>query len=505
MALLTSERIAVPTTPASRSLVPRPLSPRQLASRLLASVAAAALIVPLAALPAQARTVDPVTPAGLTPAAGVDAGPRVPAPATGLSAAAAGDVTGRILIRPTGSGVTQPATTGNTVVRFWRDQGGQFFLEGGVGSFDAEGDFSISGLPAGSYRVEVLSIETSTPGKEYWNDRAFWFEADTFVLNEAVSSVIPTMTIDPIALGGGRIAGSDRFETSVAIAQALTGSGGADVVYLVNGLGYADALSAGPAAAVTGGVLLLTRPDSLPSIVRSELVRLDPERVVIVGGTAAIRSSVQNTVRSLLPAADVDRIAGVDRYDTSRAIVADAWPGTIANVALATGRNFPDALAAGAAISSVGGAVVLVDGKGSRLDVATRTFLSSRAPQYVAIAGGTASVSSGIATSAGTLPSAPEVERFGGRDRYETALIMNQAFFRDSAPDYAFVATGAGFADALAGGPLAAAFGAPIYLSTQRCLSLDNYTEISGMFVREIYALGGTAVLSDRVLYGDLC
>ncbi|MER3388703.1 MAG: cell wall-binding repeat-containing protein [Microcella sp.] len=479
--------------------------PTSLLARMLAPIAAAALLVPLAALPAQARTVEPAPPAGLAPAADAGAGDRVPTPAPGLTAAAAGEVTGRILINPSGSGATQPATTGNTIVRFWREEAGRYFLQETVSSFDGDGDFSVTGLPAGGYRVEVLTIDTNDPGKEYWNDREFWFEADTVTLSEDIGYAFPTITVAPIELAGGRISGADRYATSVAISQATTGAGGADVVYLVNGLGYADALSAGPAAATTGGVLLLTQPGSVPSIVRAELQRLDPDRVVIVGGTAAIRSSVVSTVRSLLPSAQVDRIAGVDRYDTSRAIVADAWPGTIDSVAVATGRNFPDALAAGAAISSVGGAVVLVDGQRSSLDLATRTFLTELAPQYVAIAGGTSSVSSGLASSLSSLPSSPDVDRFGGADRYETALIMNQEFFRESAPDYAFVATGAGFADALAGGPLAAALGAPIYLSTQRCLSLDNYIEISGMFVREIYALGGRAVLSDRVLYGNLC
>ncbi|MBU1250039.1 MAG: cell wall-binding repeat-containing protein [Actinobacteria bacterium] len=479
--------------------------PSSLLARVLAPVAVAALLVPLGALPAQARAIEPAPPAGFTPAADPGAGGRVPSPTPGLTAAAAGEVTGRILISAAGGGSTQPATTGNTLVRFWREDSGQYFLEDTVSSFDGDGDFSVLGLPAGGYRLEVLTLDTDGPGKEYWNDQEFWFEADTATLSEDITYAFPTITVAPIELAGGRISGDDRYATSVAISQALTGTGGAEVVYLVNGLGYADALSAGPAAAANGGVLLLTRPDAVPSIVRSELRRLDPGRVVIVGGTAAIRSSVVSTVRSLLPDAEVDRIAGVDRYDTSRAIVADAWPGTIESVAVATGRNFPDALSAGAAISSVGGAVVLVDGQRSSLDVATRTFLGGIAPQYVAIAGGTSSVSSGIASSLNALPSTPDVDRFGGADRYETALIMNQAFFRDSAPDYAFLATGAGFADALAGGPLAAALGAPIYLSTQRCLSLDTYREISGMYVREIYALGGAAVLSDRVLYGSLC
>jgi len=479
--------------------------PSSLLARLLAPVAAAALLVPLAALPTQARTIETAPPAGLAPAADPAAGDRVPSPTPGLTAAAAGEVTGRILISALGGGATQPATTGNTLVRFWREDSGQYFLEDTVSSFDGDGDFSVAGLPAGGYRLEVLTIDTDGPGKEYWNNREFWFEADTVTLSEDLAYAIPTITVAPIELAGGRIAGDDRYETSVAISQALTGTDGAEVVYLVNGLGYADALSAGPAAAANGGVLLLTRPDAVPSIVRSELRRLDPGRVVIVGGTAAIRSNVVSTVRSLLPDAEVDRIAGVDRYDTSRAIVADAWPGTIDSVAVATGRNFPDALAAGAAISSVGGAVVLVDGQRSSLDVATRSFLGEVDPKVVYIAGGTNSVSSGITSSLRNLPSAPEVDRFGGADRYETALLMNQAFFRLRAPDYAFVATGAGFADALAGGPLAAALGAPIYLSTQRCLSLDTYVEISGMYVREIYALGGKAVLSDRVLYGSLC
>lgn len=483
-------------------------------ARLTLPLVAAALIVPLAAAPAAGlerpeSDVDSLGSTGasveLEPSSGGDADTRVGGTAPELNAVAAGTVTGRVLVTPAGGGSPVPATSGGTIVRFWMPVDGVYQQQGTTTTFDGDGDFSVEGLPAGTYRIEVLSFDGGAPGKAFYLDEEFWVDADEFTFSDGVGYTLDPITVDPISIATGRIAGADRYATSVAISQSLMAAGQADVVYLVNGLGYADALSAGPAAGISNGVVLLTRPDQLPSVVATELARLNPSRVVITGGTSAIGSRVVSSVRSVLPSADIERIAGVDRYATSRAIVADAWPEGADVIGIATGRNFPDALALGAAVGNNGGPVVLVDGARTSLDSTTRSFLTNLAPESVAIAGGTVGVSNGIQQGLNALSSDPSVQRYGGADRYETARLINDAFFGQLAPDYAFIATGAGFADALAGGPLAIGYGAPIYLSTQRCLAAETANDIVLNFVREVYALGGTAVLANRVINGSAC
>ena len=120
--------------------------------------------------------------------------------------------------------------------------------------------------------------------------------------------------------------GADQYATAVAISRSIFPTGGVPVVYLVSGTAYADALAAGPAAAQAGGVVLYTTASSLPSVVATELVRLAPARVEVVGGTAVIADSVLAHVVALLaPATKVVRVAGVDAAATAAAIAAQSF------------------------------------------------------------------------------------------------------------------------------------------------------------------------------------
>ena len=66
----------------------------------------------------------------------------------------------------------------------------------------------------------------------------------------------------------------------------------------------------------------------------------------MVGGTGVVSSSVQSAIAQAVPKATIRRVAGANRFETAAALArADATIPTIAFVA--TGANFPDALAAG--------------------------------------------------------------------------------------------------------------------------------------------------------------
>ena len=142
-----------------------------------------------------------------------------------------------------------------------------------------------------------------------------------------------------------RLFGPSRYETAIATSlQAFPTPAAVPVVYVASGEGFADALSAAPAAAKGGGPLLLTHPRSGPTpAILAEIDRLNPAKIVIVGGFGAVAASANATLSAIAP---VQRIGGTDRYDTSRRLVDAAFPTPTTAVYVASGANYPDALAA---------------------------------------------------------------------------------------------------------------------------------------------------------------
>ncbi|HVM63299.1 MAG TPA: cell wall-binding repeat-containing protein, partial [Acidimicrobiales bacterium] len=120
-------------------------------------------------------------------------------------------------------------------------------------------------------------------------------------------------TIDSALTNAGfvpqRIAGTDRFDTSVKIAEAL---GSPTTVFLATGDIFADALSAGPAAASVNGVVLLTNSTTLPPTVSAYLSGLNSPTVYDVGDAAG-KAYPMGTL-----------LAGGDRFATS-ALVAEKF------------------------------------------------------------------------------------------------------------------------------------------------------------------------------------
>ena len=297
-----------------------------------------------------------------------------------------------------------------------------------------------------------------------------------------------------------RLSGDNRYATAIAISKyAFPGSSpDVPVVYIANGTNFPDALSAGPAARAEGGPLLLTEGGSLPSAVRSELNRLDPDTIVIVGGSSVVSSSVANALRSY--ADDVVRIGGANRYETSR-LIADrgldkGFFGTERQVWVATGANYADALSAGAAAASAGVPILLVDGKASSIDSATRSFLASQLEPTVArVAGGTSVVSNGVKNAIDAI-SGVSTARYGGEDRYETSLLINEFAHPDSAPE-AFLTYGANFPDALAGGVVAGYIGGPMYITQTSCVERGVVSHILDISPEQITVFGGTGVVSN--------
>jgi len=204
-----------------------------------------------------------------------------------------------------------------------------------------------------------------------------------------------------------RLAEPDVFALSATVAREMasygTGREGQAFDHVLLALGSAaepsrawpDALSASALAARLQVPILLTRPDELPAAVADVLMELGPPRLTIVGGTVAISDGVAAAAGDQAQAQDVRRLAGANRYGTSAA-VADAGRGAGLDAPLvwvATGLNFPDALAAGPAASAAGAPLLLVDGQTVGGSPESDGWLSGRKPERVVVVGGLAAVS----------------------------------------------------------------------------------------------------------------
>lgn len=262
--------------------------------------------------------------------------------------------------------------------------------------------------------------------------------------------------------GNTRIAGADRYETAVKVSQA-TFKAPQDFVFIASGESYADALSAGPAAAAAKAPILLVQRTEAPQVVLDELTRLKPKRIAVVGGAAAVSQSVMDALAAYAPKGQTQRIWGANRYATAAKVSKRFSPG-VRIVLIASGETYADALAGGAGAARHGGALLLT--RPGTLPAETKQALKDLKPQEVGVLGGKGAVSLEVekAVNAAT---GLEARRYKGSDRYDTAADV--AYYLFGVTPKVFLASGLGFPDALAATPSAAVNGAPILLTRSTC------------------------------------
>jgi hypothetical protein len=255
-----------------------------------------------------------------------------------------------------------------------------------------------------------------------------------------------------------RMAGPDRVGTSIAVSRASYPTDGtALAVVLADSRHFPDALAGTPLAAKEHGPLLLTdgSKSTLDPRVMAEIKRVlkaTSSPVYLLGGTASLSSGIEAELTSAGYTA-LQRFAGTDRYDTALQIAtfSEGFRGPHYMV-LATGTDFPDGLAAGAAAALHGGVLLLTDG--SRLTAGVQQFIQQGigwgAP-VVTVGGLAAQAYPDAGTSC------------VGADRYQTSELVAEKLF--DPPHEVALATGTSFPDALSGGAYAAAHLAPLLLA----------------------------------------
>ncbi|GAA6525088.1 cell wall-binding repeat-containing protein [Intrasporangium sp. DVR] len=340
--------------------------------------------------------------------------------------------------------------------------------------FDVLGTTTIGGVTYDNLAGHRNINQTECPGAN--------LHATLPTLRTATAALSPTAT---------RYSGENRYETA-ANASAASFAPGAPVAYVATGASFPDALAGGPAGGHRGGPVLLTAKSSLPTATQAELQRLQPAEVVILGGTAAVSSTVEEQLATVAP--KVTRISGEDRYSTAAAVSARTFDTNVPVAYVATGANFPDALAGGPAGGSRGGPLLLT--AADALPPASIDELARLKPASIVVLGGTNAISQEVVSQLGSYSTS--VVRVSGADRYETAAWTSARTFSAGVP-VAYVATGSNFPDALSGGPLGGHLGGPVLLTRRDGLPSVTANELVRLAPQRVVVLGGTSAVSTSV------
>lgn len=191
---------------------------------------------------------------------------------------------------------------------------------------------------------------------------------------------------------------------------------------------------------------------------------------------------------------EVFRVAGPDRFATAASLALKATDAAPSVVYVATGRDFPDALAVGATAARNKSPVLLVDP--DAIPDATADALAQLAPATIVIVGGPAAVSDAV--EAELANHTANVIRVHGLDRYATAVAIARSDALE--PDTILLATGASFPDALGAGPAAVAQNGVVLLTRQDSVPPPTADFLEDFRGSTIHILGGTNAVSDAVL-----
>lgn len=214
--------------------------------------------------------------------------------------------------------------------------------------------------------------------------------------------------------------------------------------------------------------------------------------LALAAGAAAGPASATTT-------ATAERLAGVDRYGTARELALETFA-SAGRAFIASGEQFPDALAATGFAGSRVGPILLVEK--DEIPPTTRLTLAELGVQEIVILGGTAVVSEAVEQE---LAEEYTVGRIAGQDRYDTAaeiadvMAAEQSIGAYEGQRAAFLAHGGDFPDALATGPLAYFGSVPILLTESGSLTPVTAEALQRLDIEVVIIAGGTDAVSAAV------
>lgn len=223
------------------------------------------------------------------------------------------------------------------------------------------------------------------------------------------------------------------------------------------------------------------------------------EYIVTCAATAATANPAADSVRYYSAVINYDangklsianandqRFAGKDRYETS-VLVSREVNRVGKPLVIATGTNFPDALAAGPVAAKLEGTLLL--SLQDRITNEVSAEIKRLKPSQVIIVGTEASVNKNAENQIRSAAGSAEIKRIGGKNRFDTAAQLAKTYFPGAKG--AFVTTGYNFPDAISAGSVAAmGEGRPVLLTLQNRLPAETADAIKSLGIKEVTTVG---------------
>lgn len=285
-----------------------------------------------------------------------------------------------------------------------------------------------------------------------------------------------------------QLKGINRYETSVKVSKE--GWSSANTVLLVNGYANADGLVATPLASAYGAPIILSEKNSLPSETKAEIKRLDPSKVILIGGKTVLSDSLKKQLQEIKPNLEIDRIGGATRFDTSLLVAKKL--DTIVDVNksyVCYGLGEADALSIAAKAGEDKSPIILAEK--NAIPKSTIDWLRVESLQTAYFIGGTTNITKAVISQMNSITSSDvSGNRVAGNNRYDTNAAVIKKFYTNSAQSGISVTKGLVLADALTSGPLAAKLKTPIVLVDTE-LSNNQKQVLSTKQASLVYEIGG--------------
>jgi len=327
-------------------------------------------------------------------------------------------------------------------------------------------------------------------------------------LSSVLTALVLSVTVNITSVQAAtvkRTAAGDRIGTANQVAIELFGT--AQNVILVNGYGYADAVSATPLAKQLNAPILLTKGVTLESEVLTTIEKLGASKIYIVGGTGVVSFAIEGALKTKY---GVERIAGTT--DTTRM-------GTNAEVAkkvielsgektamLVNGQDgYADALSV-ASIAAQKGYPVLF-GSSKTVAAVVKDVISKNDIKTILAVGGEGVLPQTVVDS---VSGSKITKAEDSKNRFSTNLAVLKYFKENGGLDFSNVYVAAGgaapthFADALVASAAAAKTGSPLVLSgvgadETAVLAASDYILTNATDSSNIVIVGGTASVSSDI------
>ncbi len=284
-----------------------------------------------------------------------------------------------------------------------------------------------------------------------------------------------------------RLWGNTALDTMARIVQQ--GFSSSRYAILATNAGYWDALAASGLAGIYQCPIILTDPSNLSSQARTEIARLNVQKVFIVGGTAAVLSRIEQQVKAMN--CSVERLAGRTAEFTAIAIYEHGKGRWGNDKFLTTVKGYWDALSIAPYAYARKAPIFLYDPP-------TQTHWHSGST-HRALSGGRVILLGGTSAIPAYIHDYHGVGdlRLAGDDAYQTSLVVAKWCVEQGMKGTACgVATGNGYWDALSAGPLCGKANIPIVLAADAFpVCVDKFIKERG--IKQGYIFGGPAAISN--------